>query len=321
MRSVRVIIVACAAALAACDGSPTSETGHAPKLPSRHAIALTEMEIAKLGIETVPALATKYVPQVHGYGFVVNTTELAQLDAAIVTTAASQRQSLAALKRARILFGKPGAVHAVSNEALDAAEQRAAADEAALALASSSEVAAFGQNAPWRGMTRNSELVAKLTSGRAMLVEATFPLGVSLGTVPTSLTVTPLAGQHGHSNWNANKIWNAPANPTIPGRSFFALVNGTDLEQGEHVFVFAPTGKPITGVRVPKEAVILSEDKAWCYAEVAPHTFLRVLLDLSLPLEDGYFVARGISKNQAVVVGGTGLLLARETGPTPTSQY
>ncbi len=71
----------------------------------------------------------------------------------------------------------------------------------------------------------------------------------------------------------------------------------------------------------PKEAVILSEDKAWCYAEVAPHTFLRVLLDLSLPLEDGYFVARGISKNQAVVVGGTGLLLARETGPTPTHQY
>lgn len=319
MRTVRVIIVACAAALAACDGSP--EPGHAQKLPNGHAIALSEVEIAKLGIETAPALATKYVPQIHGYGVVVSTAELAQLDAAIVTAAAAQRQSSAALKRARILFGKPHAVHAVSNEALDTAEQRAAADEAALALASSSEVAALGQNAPWRGKTRNSEMLARLTSGRTMLVEATFPLGVNLGTVPTSLTITPLAGQHGHSSWTASKIWNAPANPTIPGRSFFALVSGTDLAQGEHVFVFAPTGEPITGVRVPKEAVILSENKAWCYAEVASHTFLRVLLDLGMPLEDGYFVARGIGPNQAVVVGGTGLLLARETGPTPTSQY
>lgn len=321
MRSLGTISLVFLALLAGCDNQTGTDSGRSAKPQSRHAVTLSEADIVRLGIKTTPAQATKYTPHVHGYGVVVNTTALAQLDAAIVTATAAQRQSQAAVKRARTLFGKTQTVHAVSHEALDAAEQRAAADEAALALADSTEVAAFGQHAPWRGKNRNSEILAKLTSGRTMLVEATFPLGVKLGALPSALTVTHLTTQPGQAGRAASKIWNAPADPTIPGRSFFALVDGADLAQGEHVLVFAPTGKPIDGVRVPVEAIVLSEDKTWCYAATSPRTFVRLPIDLGTPITDGYFVAHGINPSQPIVVAGTGLLLARETGAAPAGQY
>ncbi len=321
MRLSGTIILVFITILAGCDSQTNTDSERSTKPQSKRTVTLSQDELMRLGIQTAPAQATKYTPQVHGYGVVANTTTLAQLDAAIVTTTAAQRQSQAALKRARVLYGKTHAIHAVSHEVLDAAEQRAAADEAAVALADSTEVAAFGQHAPWRSRNRNNAILAKLTSGRTRLVEATFPLGVRLGALPSALTVTHLTTQPGQAGWAATKIWNAPADPTIPGRSFFALVDGADLEQGEHVLVFAPTGKAINGVRVPLEAVVLSEDKTWCYTAISLRTFVRQPIDLSTPLTGGYFVAHGISPNQPIVVAGTGLLLARETGAAPAGQY
>ena len=314
MRFAFAITLVLVVILAGCDNQTKTKSERNERPQPKRTIALSNADILRLGIETAPAQAIQYTPQVHGYGVIVNTTALAQLDAAIMTAEAAQLQSQAALKRARVLFGDAHTIHAISREALDAAERQAAADEAAVTLADRSETAAFGRDAPWRGKKRDRKMLADLTSARTMLVEATFSLGGRLAALPSRLTVAHLHTRPDQAGSTATVIWNAPADPMIPGRSFFALVKNSDLQQGEHVLVYAPTGKPIAGVRIPSASVVLNDDRVWCYAAVSHRTFVRIPIDLSTPVPGGYFVAQGISAGQPVVVAGTGLLLAQEIG-------
>ena len=315
MRLFRTITMLFLLVLAGCDNQTNTGSEAHAKLPVRRSVTLSLNEIMRLGITTTPAQPANYTTQLHGYGVVINTTTLAQQDAAIATAHAAERQSQVLVARARRLY----AIHAISQETLEADERQAAVDDAAVVLAERTEAAAFGQRAPWRTRNRNDALLAKLTSDRTKLIEATFPLGSGLSGPPTKLTVAHLKTQLPQEGWTAVTIWDAPADPTIPGRSFFALIEGSDLEQGEHVLVFAPIGKPIAGIRIPSSSIVLSEDQAWCYVVIASGTFARRPVDLSLTLADGYFVAQGIGPGQPVVVTGTGLLLAREIGVAAAS--
>ena len=78
--------------------------------------------------------------------------------------------------------------------------------------------------------------------------------------------------------------------------------------------------KALEGVRIPVEAVIFAQQKAWCYVLDPPRTFRRVAVDLSRPFHGGYFLVSGVRANEPVLVKGAGLLLARELGSTPSDQ-
>lgn len=300
--------------LAGCDDQQDAYVARNAGSESRYTLILSNSDSARLGLRVSPAAPATYTPHVHGYGVVLNFSTLAPTLAAVVMAQAAVLQSHAALEDARALFGTTNSKHAMSREALEAAEHQDASDQAQLELAYRQEVSAFGQNAPWRTAERDSPVLTRLTYGHAVLVQATFPLGVEFATAPAIFFVARLNTQVGQPSVSATTIWDAPADPTIPGRSFFALVEGSDLAQGEHVLIVAPTGQPLKGVKIPADAVVLSEDKAWCYVFRAPHTFNRLPIDLNRALDSGYFVERGITPNEPVVVMGAGLLLARELG-------
>ncbi len=287
-----------------------------PALVPRYAVALSADDIRHLGIQTMPAQIVRYTPHVRGYGVVVDLTALAQSNSDVATASAAAHQSAADLARARALFAENAGE---SKQALDAAEKQAAADAAALALAEHKEAAQFGQNAPWRGGKHN--VLAPLYGGHAVLVQATFPLGTVVGAHPQSLSVAHLTNGPDQFGWTAARIWNAPADPTIPGSTFYALVPGSDLAQGEHVLVYAATGGAENGVRISDKALVISEEKTWCYVETAPGIFQRVAIDIDHPMAGGYFVGGRIGGNAPVVVRGTGLLLARELGVAVQDEY
>ncbi|HEX3810881.1 MAG TPA: hypothetical protein VHW02_14395 [Rhizomicrobium sp.] len=297
--------LACLAAATSAHAGPRTGNG----LPST--VILSPGDIWHLGIQTAAAQKTSYAPQVHGYGVVLDFSALAQADADISTARAAARQSSADLKRTQALFR---ADRAVSQQVLEVAERQAATDQAQAALAERKEAAQFGQGAPWRGSVRDGALLSRLAGGKSVLVEVTFPLGVILGAQPPELSVTHLNPQIEGTGWKTAKIWNAPADPTIPGRSFFALVDGSDLESGEHVLIFSPTGPSVEGERIPAEAVIFSRNKTWCYLQVAPNAFQRLPVDISRPVASGYFLSNAAIGDRRVVIKGTGLLLARELG-------
>jgi len=298
--------------LAAAGGSAIADPPHRAAAPAAP-IVLTEDEFTHLGAKTERARAVSYIPEVHGYGTVLSTATFAQMDADIESGEAAVLQSQASLDRFRRLHR---AANAVSLEALDAAQHQATSDSVQLSLADRKEASAFGTDAPWRGTPRNAELISKIVSGANVIVQATFPLDTRFGAAPLSFSVEHLSEQHAAVNYTPGVIWRAPSDPTIPGQSYFTIIDSRDLEQGEHVVVYAPTGPAIYGARIPAEAVVIAAQQSWCYVMEAPLTFRRVAVDMSRPLDGGYFVTSGIKPDQPVLVRGTGLLLAREFGST-----
>jgi hypothetical protein len=318
MRFAQFAVVLGLLVLAGCNKSAT--TADAPDKKdddNSPGVHLKDDDIKSMGITMAPAASVSYQPGIVGYGVVTALDSIAQSDADLVTAEATASQSAAAAARARDL--STGEEAAISREQLQLAEAKAASDQATLALARRKADAAFGLDPPWRDSAARSRIMAALASGRTVLVRATFPLG-SLGqSAPHSLSVTPLDGD---KSFTAREIWAAPADPAVPGRSFYLLLDGSGLSQGQRVNVTAPAGAAETGIRIPASALVLSASQTWVYVESKPGTFERKAVDISKPMAGGYFesAGSGIAANQSVVTSGAGLLLARETNPSTEAE-
>ena len=204
----------------------------------------------------------------------------------------------------------------MSREVVETAQSKATADQAALALARRKADAAFGLGAPWRDPAARQAIMARLATGHTMLVRLTFPLGAIGSQTPQNLRIARLGP--GPQSWRASAVWDSPADPAIPGRGFYALVDGSDLAPNEHVTATMPVGAAQNGVVVPASALVFGDSQAWAYVETKPGTFQRVAVDTGKPMGDGYFLAdkAGVSPGKPVVTSGAGLLLAHELNPS-----
>ena len=302
------IVVAALLLLSACGktdkpAQAEKETAEAP------GITLKPEEIASLGITVQPATAAQFTGRISGYGVVTALDTIAQADSEFLTAQAAAAQSQAAAARARSL--STGEEAAISREQLEVTQSKAAADAAALALARRKTEAAFGLHSPWRDAATRQAAMRRLASGAVVLVRVTFP--ATGGVAPRTLEISRM-GTDGKS-WTTHTIWDAPADAAVPGRSFYALVDGSDLAQNERVTAAIPTGAAQAGAKIPAKALVFGESEAWAYLQTGAHTFLRAKVDITRPTGDGYFV-NNIKPGDKLVVDGAGLLLAREINPS-----
>jgi len=269
-------------------------------------VRLSDEQVQKLGVATSAAKAASFAPEVAGYAVVVAHETLAQAVAELSVARAAERQSRAALARIEHLAGTAGAMPA---DAEEAAARQASVDQAALALAGRRLSAAVGQHPPWRD--GETELTA-LADGAVKLVRITFPLGELKNGAPKSIGLAHLDAARTGKRWTATALWDAPADAGVPGRSFFALLQGSDASEAERLLAWAPVGASVAGVLVPESATVISDSKYWCYVERKPGLFVRVEIDTHEPLADGYFIRAGISAGDLIVTAAAGQLLARE---------
>lgn len=280
--------------------------------PQPQGVTLKPEEVAKAGIVTAPAAAAQQRPESIGYALVVSREAIAQTLAELSSAAAVERQSRAALARGRSLAGTPGAMPVESQEA---AERQAAVDHAALVLAERRLSATYGRNAPWKD-DYESVLLSALASGETKLVRVTFALGALGATTPAQLRFSHLGAAQGGGSFESTSVWGAPADASIPGRSFFALLKGSDASEGERLLARAPVGAAESGAIVPFAATIVSDGRYWCYIEAKPGSFVRTEIDTGMPTEAGYFVKSGVAPGARIVTRSAGELLARELNPS-----
>lgn len=293
---------------AAADSAPQDkEATEAPEA----GVALKPEEIERMGIVTTDAQAITSEPEAVGFGVVIAHETIAQAVAELRTAMAAERQSRSALERSKRLAGTPGAMPAETQET---AERQAVADQAALELSRQRLSSTFGQNPPWKAAP-NSPGLAALASGAAKLVRVTFPLGAIDDSIPKGLRLAQIEAAQGGKSWQTQAVWRAPADITVPGRSFFTISKGGEANEGDHLTAWAPVGAAEPGVLVPGAAALISAGKFWCYIEEKPGTFVRTEFDPSRPVPGGYFVKEGISAGARIVTASAGLLLARETNP------
>jgi hypothetical protein len=199
-------------------------------------------------------------------------------------------------------------------ETQEAAERQATVDHAALILARQHLSATYGRSAPWKEDYESREL-ASLASGETKLARVTFPSGVLASSVPTKLRFVRMAEWPGSQGPESTLVWSAPADAAIPGSSFFAVLAGSAVREGERLLARAPVGAAEAGVVVPLSAVVMADGKYWCYVEDKPGDFIRTEIDDSMPTDMGYFVKGGVRPGAEVVTSSAGALLARELNP------
>ena len=276
-------------------------------------LTLKAEEVKSLGITVQAAAPAQFTGRIAGYGVVTALDTIAQADSEFLTAQAAAVQSAAAAARARSL--STGEEAAISREQVEVAESKASADAAALALARRKTEAAFGLNSPWHDPASRQAVMQRLASGAAVLVRVTFPaIG---GAAPRRVDISRMGADR--KSWTAHTIWDAPADASVPGRSFYALVDGSDLAQNERVTAAIPTGSAQAGAKIPAHALVYGESEAWAYVQTGATTFLRTKVDTDRPLDDGYFV-NTIKPGDKVVVDGAGLLQAREINPSTEAE-
>src|SRR5207247_2588633 len=136
----------------------------------------------------------------------------------------------------------------------------------------------------------NSPVLSQLANGEIKLIRATFPLA-ALRNTPSHLDIARLDADSTNEHWESTSVWEASADASIPGRSFFALLKSNQLNENERVQVSAPMGTAETGVRIPAAAIVLSDGQYWCYVEKQPGHFVRIKIDPDKTIAADYFVA------------------------------
>jgi hypothetical protein len=272
-------------------------------------LRISPPQIAALGLAMTPAAAARYVRETAGFAVVVGRELIAQALDDVVAARAAARQSHAALERMRRLAGTAGADSATARES---AERQTTADDAALDLAEAKAAAVLGQSSRWTG-DPGRELVRALAAGRIKLLRVTFPLGAAAADPPRRLRVQRLDAQAGKSAWTVTAIWAAPADSSMPGRSYFAVLEKSDATDGERLLAWATGAAEAAadGVLIPDSALVVSGDQYWCYVQRSPGLFVRTPIDIGRPLPGGYFII-GVQAGEPIVTAGAGLLLARE---------
>jgi len=261
-------------------------------------------------VTTEPAATAEYTEQAAGYGLIVSHESIAQAVSELETAKASARFSQSALTRAQHLAGTPGAMSA---DAQDSIAQKAAVDHAALTLTTHRLSALFGMNPPWN-KGENGAMLERLASGRSKLLRATFPLDTLGDGIPRSLRAQRISANQPARDWRSTIVWEAPADSSVPGRSFFALLDNSDAQEGERLQVWAPIGSSLKGVVIPAPAVLMNDGRFWCYIEHDAGVFARVQIDTGRPVSGGYFVNDGVKAGENIVSGAAGQLLAKELG-------
>ncbi len=276
-------------------------------------VTLSADEANKLGITTAAVQTVTYTPGAQGFGLIVSHDVVAQVAADLQTATAAAHQSQEALARGKRLASGPGAL---GTDVVETATRQVAADQAALELARRKLTATLGREFPQqRGGA--ADLLDELANGSVKLARITFPPGALTSARPKSLRITTLDSSPGAATWTTSELWDAPQDPTLPGRSFFALLNAPEAAEGARLQVLATSASGgIAGVLIPTSAVVVSGGQAWCYVHRKEGTFERIAIDTSRPLADGYFASSGVSPGDQVVTAAAGLLLARQTNPS-----
>jgi len=286
-------------------GQPTADAAGAKAEGASNQVVLSADQAGKLGITTTAAKSITYTPGAQGFGVIVGHDVIAQVAADLQTATAAVRQSQAALERGKRLASGPGAL---GTDTVENATRQVAADQASLVLARRKLTATLGQQ-----FSQRESRLEDLANGTLKLARVTFPPGALDTGRPKSLRVSLLESSPGVPSWMTSEVWDAPQDPTLPGRSFFALLSAPEIAEGARLQALAVTGAGgIAGVVIPTSAVVVSDGQAWCFVQKKEGTFQRIPIETTRPLADGYFTSAGVSAGDQVVTSAAGLLLARQ---------
>jgi len=259
------------------------------------------------GIVVENPAPAQFSPEMKGFGRVLDPAPLAALMTELASDVAAAAASGNELARLKTLANQGNA----STRALQTAEAAALRDQ--LAIQSAKDRLALSSGRAVAEQQNLTAFIQSLTAQEAALVRIDLPAGETLPSPPTGARVVTLSG----NSTEAEYLGAAPGvDAQTQGRGFLFLIKPNALQllpgQGVTGYLKQP-GEPLTGVIIPRDAVVRTEGKGWVYVlNEGGEALTRKEIALDRPTETGWFVTRDITASDHVVVTGAQVLLSEE---------
>ena len=259
------------------------------------------------GILVKSPVAFQLSPEQKGYGRVLDPAPLAALVTELAAAQAAYTASSTERARLQTLEGQGNA----STRALQTADAAALRDR--LAIQSARERLTLSWGKAVADLKELPAFAQALTSLEAALVRIDLPVGETMKESPAGARIATLSGPSSEAEY----LEPAPSvDPQMQGRGSIFLLkpNSLRLTPGESVVGYLKLpGEPVAGVIIPREAVVRTEGAGWVYVlNAAGDAFTRVEVHLDRPTAAGWFVAKGVTAGDFVVVTGAQQLLSIE---------
>lgn len=285
----------------------------------RTVVHLTDAERTRIGIVTETRRALPHPQEWTGYGSILDLARVTELAnsyagavAALQTARARAEVSVNAARRLKNL----GAA-AVATAQIETAEGTALTDQAAV-TAAESQVRTLAATArqEWgtvlgRAIIERGTLVTRLIERDDFLMQVTLPPGETLSVPPgTAFAEVPPQSER------VPLRLVSPAtrtDPRIQGQSFYYLVSGNSgLLPGMSVMAFLPTGRGVTGILVPEEALVHAEGGTWVYRGLGGDSYVRHPVRPDAPMSADSFIVEDLPDGSEIVLSGAQALLSEE---------
>ena len=298
---------------AAAAAAPSDEPAP-PKITrdadGRVTITIDDETQGNMGLKVEKPELIQLSPESKGYGHVLDPTSLAGLVNEMATAQVVFSASGSELQRLKTLSGEGNA----SARVLQAAEAAAMHDQ--LAMQSARDRVVLSWSKAVADQPDLPAFVQSMTSQSSALVRIDLPAGESSKLPPASARIISLSG-----NSVDAEFLGAAANvdPQTQGQGFVFLVktNTSHLLPGQAVTGYLKlAGEPVTGVVIPRNAVIRTEGSAWVYAwQRNREDIIRTRIALERPIESGWVVTSGVTTNDYIVTVVAQSLLSLELKP------
>jgi hypothetical protein len=278
---------------------------------------------AASGIRVAPIRAAQSETSVQVYGSVVDVNPLLDLRGQFLAAAGETRAMRASVEAARVEYQRAQTLYQddrnISEQAMRSVESRYRVAQARLVSAEAAEsVLGDSLRSLWGpvvgawAMQSDSAALQTLLKRQSRLVRLVFPHELPRSSALPRILIAPvsISGQQVEARFISESD---QGSMVLPGKTYFYIVDGSDLRVGTRVVATVTTGgEKRDGTIVPNEAVVWHAGKAWVYVMQDPETFARYEISIANELYDGWFQSGLLAAGDKVVVSGAQLLLSEE---------
>ena len=265
----------------------------------------------RLGIATQRTTVSRQSNEIDAFAKVLDPAPLAQTDSDLRTAVAAAAASSAQAKRAAALHAADGSVAAKD---VEAAVSQARQDALKVALLRRQLGLAWGPGVARLSDAARGRLVHGLADGTAALVHVdTHNNDGQAGARFVKVDIGDGSARGvviGPARQAESRLQSSGLIVEVTGPQ--AVLLSVGLTQSAHI----EASSPLSGVVVPRAAVVRFRGAAWVYVRTGPEAFERRLLQNPIAEADGLFVAQGFGDGEEVVTqGAQALFAAEQNGP------
>lgn len=282
--------------------------------PLNEPVTMSAADQAKTGVSTETLAAREESEGVAAIVRAIDPAPLAGLDTDLAAASAAVEASRAELVRVKRLAAQD---QSASQQAVESAQAKAAADASALTLLRRRLVLDWGKAFADMPARERADLIAAVASGDAALLRADAP-DRPVGVVGD----LAISGRDGAAPIMADPLGlSGSVDPRMQTIGLFCTVHGAaaaPLRPGRIFDGEIRTEKKISGVVIPRSAIVRLDAADWAYVRTGEEQFERREIVNPRFIKDGWFVAEGFRPGEAVVDKGAGSLVAVERADEAT---